>query len=96
MSHVIYYNVLKRLQLAIKIMPQAQAVVISVSAKQDAVAKQCNKDASNEICTIHEASLCLLLYHPDICGMCELIIHQYHYYMVFEYVNVVSLFRHVI
>ena len=96
MSHVIYYNVPKRLQLAIKIMPQAQAVVISVSATQDAVAKQRNKDASKEICTLHEASLCLLLHHPYICGMHELIVHQHHYYMVFEYINVISLFRHVV
>lgn len=29
----------------------------------------------------------MLLYHPYICGMREMIIHQHHYYMVFEYVN---------
>ena len=50
-------------------------------------------DASKEIHTIREASLCLLLHHPYICGMHELIIHQHHYY---KYVNVISLFGHVV
>jgi serine/threonine protein kinase KIN1/2 len=29
----------------------------------------------------------MLLYHPYICGMREMIVHQHHYYMVTEYVN---------
>ena len=29
----------------------------------------------------------MLLHHPYICGMCEMIIHQHHYYVVFEYIN---------
>lgn len=29
----------------------------------------------------------MLLHHPYICGMREIITHQHHYYMVFEYVN---------
>ena len=29
----------------------------------------------------------MLLHHPYICGMREMIIHQHHYYMVFEYVS---------
>ena len=29
----------------------------------------------------------MLLYHPYVCGMREMIVHQHHYYMVFEYVN---------
>ncbi|KAJ7074740.1 CAMK/CAMKL/Kin1 protein kinase [Mycena amicta] len=45
------------------------------------------KDASKEIRTLREAALSLLLHHPYICGMREMIVHQHHYYMVFEYVN---------
>ncbi|CAK5277862.1 unnamed protein product [Mycena citricolor] len=45
------------------------------------------KDASKEIRTTREAALSMLLHHPYICGMREMIIHQHHYYMVFEYVN---------
>ena len=29
----------------------------------------------------------MLLHHPYICGMREMIVHQHHYYMVFEYVS---------
>lgn len=64
-----------------------QPTSTSTATTQDAVAKQHSKDASKEIRTIREASLCLLLHHPYICGMRELIVHQHHYYMVFEYVN---------
>ncbi|KZT58038.1 Pkinase-domain-containing protein [Calocera cornea HHB12733] len=46
-----------------------------------------SKEASKEIRTIREASLSLLLHHPYICGMRELIVHPHHYYMVFEYVS---------
>jgi serine/threonine protein kinase len=57
------------------------------SPNAEAVAKQATKDASKEIRTIREAALSQLLYHPYICGMREMIIHQHHYYMVFEYIN---------
>jgi len=53
----------------------------------DSAAKQAAKDTSKEIRTLREAALSMLLYHPYICGMRELIVHQHHYYMVFEYVN---------
>lgn len=53
----------------------------------EATVKQNAKDVSKEVRTLREAALSLLLYHPFICGMRELIIHQNHYYMVFEYVN---------
>lgn len=68
-------------------MPRVQPTALPAGASQDAIAKQQSKDASKEIRTIREASLCLLLHHPYICGMRELIVHQHHYYMVFEYVN---------
>ena len=57
------------------------------NATPEAIAKQASKDASKEIRTIREAALSMLLYHPYICGMREMIVHQHHYYMVFEYVN---------
>ncbi|KAL1725395.1 hypothetical protein EV714DRAFT_287932 [Schizophyllum commune] len=43
--------------------------------------------APREIRTLREAGLSLLLHHPYVCGMRELIVHAHHYYMVFEYVN---------
>ena len=40
----------------------------------------------------------MLLYHPYICGMRELemIVHQHHYYMVFEYVNCGQMLDYII
>lgn len=76
------------LQLAVKILPRVVPVQpVPGSPNAEAVAKQATKDASKEIRTIREAALSQLLYHPYICGMREMIIHQHHYYMVFEYIN---------
>ncbi|KAI9507059.1 hypothetical protein F5148DRAFT_1276345 [Russula earlei] len=75
-------------KLAVKILPRVTPVQpIPGSANAEAAAKQASKDASKEIRTIREAALSQLLYHPYICGMREMIVHQHHYYMVFEYIN---------
>ncbi|KAG1845076.1 kinase-like domain-containing protein, partial [Suillus tomentosus] len=42
---------------------------------------------SKETRTLREAALSMLLHHPYICGMREMIVHQHHYHMVFEYVD---------
>ncbi|TFK38383.1 hypothetical protein BDQ12DRAFT_683581 [Crucibulum laeve] len=75
-------------KLAVKILPRVQPTPPPQlhGASSDA-AKQASKDASKEIRTLREAALSMLLYHPYICGMREMIVHQHHYYMVFEYVN---------
>ena len=77
-------------QLAVKILPRVTpqtASGVAASANPEAAAKQASKDASKEIRTLREAALSMLLHHPYICGMREMIVHQHHYYMVFEYVN---------
>lgn len=77
-------------KFAIKILPRvhpAASIPNGSNATPEAIAKQASKDASKEIRTIREAALSMLLHHPYICGMREMIIHQHHYYMVFEYVN---------
>ncbi|GAA5939872.1 hypothetical protein JCM3775_007133 [Rhodotorula graminis] len=51
------------------------------------VAKAAQKDQSKEVRTVREGSLCLLLHHPYICGMREMMIYPHHYYFVQEYVN---------
>jgi serine/threonine protein kinase len=79
---------LLNLQLAVKILPRVVPVQpIPGSPNAEAAAKQATKDASKEIRTIREAALSQLLYHPYICGMRDMIVHQHHYYMVFEYIN---------
>lgn len=76
-------------QLAVKILPRVQpnAAAQTNGSTESSAAKQASKDASKEIRTLREAALSMLLHHPYICGMREMIIHQHHYYMVFEYVN---------
>lgn len=69
-----------------KILPRASPPSGSTT-NPDAAAKQASKDASKEIRTLREAALSMLLHHPYICGMREMIVHAHHYYMVFEYVN---------
>ena len=81
------YRFSSPLQLAIKIIPRASASHSNNATTPEAAAKQASKDASKEIRTIREAALSMLLHHPYICGMRELITHTNHYYMVSEYVN---------
>ncbi|KZT30084.1 Pkinase-domain-containing protein [Neolentinus lepideus HHB14362 ss-1] len=74
-------------KFAVKILPRASPSGTTNGASGEAAAKQANKDASKEIRTLREAALSMLLHHPYICGMREMIVHQHHYYMVQEYVN---------
>ncbi|KAK7438601.1 Serine/threonine-protein kinase [Stygiomarasmius scandens] len=75
-------------QLAVKILPRVNPAAPPPSGSTpDSVARQASKDASKEIRTLREAALSMLLHHPYICGMREMIVHQHHYYMVFEYVD---------
>ncbi|THH32748.1 hypothetical protein EUX98_g1453 [Antrodiella citrinella] len=76
-------------KLAVKILPRVVVAsgTTSGGGNSEAAAKQASKDASKEIRTLREAALSMLLHHPYICGMREMIVHQHHYYMVFEYVN---------
>ncbi|KAI0338743.1 Pkinase-domain-containing protein [Trametopsis cervina] len=75
-------------KLAVKILPRVYPGSGTQQASNpEAAAKQASKDASKEIRTLREAALSMLLHHPYVCGMREMIVHQHHYYMVFEYVN---------
>ena len=75
-------------QLAVKILPRAAPQPAHTNgATPDAIARQASKDASKEIRTMREAALSMLLHHPYIAGMREMIVHQHHYYMVFEYIS---------
>ncbi|GAA5853398.1 hypothetical protein JCM8547_002439 [Rhodosporidiobolus lusitaniae] len=51
------------------------------------LAKAAAKDQSKEVRTMREGSLCLLLHHPYVCGMREMLAYPHHYYFVQEYVN---------
>ncbi|KAG8926090.1 serine/threonine-protein kinase KIN2 [Tulasnella sp. 408] len=53
-------------------------------------------DNSKEIRAIREAALCMLLHHPHVCSMREMIVHQHHYYLVLEYVSGGQLLDYII
>jgi serine/threonine protein kinase KIN1/2 len=68
------------LQVAIKIVPR-QATDEHGNPKDD------RADRSKEIRTAREAAMVTLLDHPFICGMRDVQRTNYHWYMLFEYVN---------
>ncbi|KAL5638630.1 hypothetical protein ACGC1H_003105 [Rhizoctonia solani] len=74
-------------KLAIKIVPRVSTQSSSAPMTASQLAKAQAKDASKEIRHLREAALSMLLYHPYICGMREIITHPGHYYMVTEYVD---------
>ncbi|GAA5911929.1 hypothetical protein JCM6882_004718 [Rhodosporidiobolus microsporus] len=67
----------------------AAAAAAAATGKPSAsfLAKAAAKDASKEVRTVREGSLCLLLHHPYVCGMREMMVYPHHYYFVQEYVN---------
>src|SRR6266852_4441208 len=100
LSPIIYrcfVNTHSLLQVAVKILPCVVPIqFVPGSPNDEAAAKQATKEASKEIRAIREAALSQLLYHPYICGMREMIVHQHHYYMVFEYINGVKMLDYII
>jgi serine/threonine protein kinase KIN1/2 len=84
--HTIPYDI----QCAVKIIPRYSTPpqpTTDSTGEDEAIAKALAKDASKETRTIREASISLLLHHPYICGMREMIVHTHHYYMVFEFID---------
>ncbi|KAH8115550.1 hypothetical protein DFH11DRAFT_1585319, partial [Phellopilus nigrolimitatus] len=81
------YHDLTGEKLAIKILPRASIASTGMNdivPTAESAAKQASKEASKETCTMLEAALSMLLHHPYICGMRELIKHANHFFMMFE------------
>lgn len=78
-------------QCAVKIIPRYTPQTRAASGErfdnEEDAAKAAARDAAKETRTIREASISLLLHHPYICGMREMIVHANHYYMVFEFID---------
>ncbi|KAI9799334.1 MAG: hypothetical protein M1825_004827 [Sarcosagium campestre] len=68
-------------QVAVKIVPR-QSTEEGQSTKERE-----RQDHSKEIRTAREAAIVSLLDHPYICGMRDVVRTNYHWYMLFEYVN---------
>lgn len=68
-------------QVAVKIVPRQ-----SVEEHHDSRDRE-RQDHSKEIRTAREAAIVTLLNHPYICAMRDVVRTNYHWYMLFEYVN---------
>ncbi|KAL5612410.1 hypothetical protein BROUX41_000063 [Berkeleyomyces rouxiae] len=69
-------------QVACKIIPRG-----STDENHQSKADKERADQSKEIRTAREAAIVTLLYHPYICGLRDVVRTNYHWYMLFEYVN---------
>lgn len=68
--------------MACKIIPR-----LSPDDGQHSRAERERADQSKEIRTAREAAIVTLLNHPHICGLRDVVRTNYHWYMLFEYVN---------
>lgn len=68
-------------QVAVKIVPRQSTDQHHSQADRD------RADHSKEIRTAREGAIVSLLNHPYICGMRDVVRTNYHWYMLFEYVN---------
>ena len=69
-------------QVAVKIVPRH-----SSDGEHRTQAERERADHSKEIRTAREAAIVTLVDHPYICGMRDVVRTNYHWYMLFEYVN---------
>lgn len=80
-------------KVAVKIVPRHTSVsALKYNQKggaddEAALARARAKDESKEVRIQREGHLQMLLTHPYICSMREMITHPNHYYMVFEHIN---------
>ncbi|ORY15636.1 hypothetical protein BCR34DRAFT_172175 [Clohesyomyces aquaticus] len=68
-------------QVAVKIVPRQSTDEHRSQADRE------RADHSKEVRTAREAAIVSLLNHPYICGMRDVVRTNYHWYMLFEYVN---------
>ncbi|KAF2120494.1 serine/threonine protein kinase-like protein Kin1 [Lophiotrema nucula] len=68
-------------QVAVKIVPRQSTDQHHSQADRE------RADHSKEVRTAREAAIVSLLSHPYICGMRDVVRTNYHWYMLFEYVN---------
>lgn len=72
-------------KVAIKIVPRTPAPDPSLATTPDQQ-KAAAREASKELRTVREAAMSLLVHHPYICGMRELLVQPSQYLLVLEYV----------
>lgn len=70
--------------------PKVACKIIPRGSTEDGHHSRADKeraDQSKEIRTAREAAIVTLLNHPHICGLRDVVRTNYHWYMLFEYVN---------
>ncbi|KAK6406712.1 Serine/threonine-protein kinase [Elasticomyces elasticus] len=72
-------------QVAVKIVPRGAPD--ESSSHQQTQAERDRAERSKEVRTAREAAIVTLVDHPHICGMKDVLRTNYHWYMLFEYVN---------
>ncbi|KAG8680691.1 serine/threonine-protein kinase KIN2 [Ceratobasidium sp. 394] len=83
-------------QFAVKIIPRLSGNTSGTPLPPSQLARAQEKDDIKEIRHAREAALGMLLHHPHICGMREMIVHARHYYLVFEYVDGTEMLDYII
>ncbi|KAI8329502.1 kinase-like domain-containing protein [Chlamydoabsidia padenii] len=80
-------NELNQDKLAVKIVPRVGTLERTTTNDTDEAKKKREKDLQREIRTIREASIMLLLHHPYIVSLKEMVVLDPYYYMFMEYVD---------
>jgi serine/threonine protein kinase len=84
-------------QLAVKIIPRANIqAIIERSKDVEKAKKDLEREENREMRTIREASIMLLLHHPYIVHLEEMMLLEPYYYMFMEYVNGGQLLDYII
>jgi serine/threonine protein kinase len=83
--------------LAVKIIPRANIQAILERNKDaEKAKKELEREENREMRTIREASIMLLLHHPYIANLEEMMLLEPYYYMLMEYVNGGQLLDYII
>jgi len=84
-------------KLAVKIIPRANIQAIMERSKDvEKAKKELEREENREMRTIREASIMLLLHHPYIVNLEEMMLLEPYYYMLMEYVNGGQLLDYII
>lgn len=83
--------------MAVKIIPRANIqAILDRNKDAEKVKKELEKEENREMRTIREASIMLLLHHPYIANLEEMMLLEPYYYMLMEYVNGGQLLDYII
>ncbi|CEP13833.1 hypothetical protein [Parasitella parasitica] len=89
-------------KIAIKIVPRANLQILNAPSHHTSgktaqqIAKEKAREENREVRTIREAHIMMLLKHPNIVGMKDLVVHGPHFYISMDYVNGGQLLHYIV